>query len=228
MATGKLTWDDTGEKLYTIGCDRGVLYPQVAGAYPTGVAWNGLTKVTKSPEGADAQDLYADNQLYASIRGAERLKGSISAYYSPKEFDACDGALEIAKGVTIRQQKRAPFGLCYRTLIGNDEDGTEHGYTLHLIYNATVSPSEQEADTVNDSPEPAELSWDFDTIPVPVNSVEGAKPTALIEIDSTTTDATALKAIEDALYGTDTTEPHLPLPDEVIALINSTDTTSGT
>lgn len=224
MATGKLTWDDAGEKLYTIGCDRGVLYPQVAGAYPTGVAWNGLTKVTKSPSGADAQDFYADNILYGSLRGAERLGGTIEAYYSPEEFDACDGAKSVANGVTIHQQKRQPFGFCYRSLIGNDEDGMDHGYKLNLIYNATVSPSEQEADTINDSPEPGTLSWEFNTIPVNVTSIEGAKPTSLIEIDSTKISAAALKAIEDALYGTDTTEPHLPSPDEVIALIVAADT----
>ncbi|WP_130837526.1 hypothetical protein [Lachnoclostridium sp. Marseille-P6806] len=214
----KLVWDAVGEKRYETGTDRGVLYPQVSGAYPKGVAWSGLISVTLSPSGGDENAFYADNIKYGSIRGAEDFGGTITSYYYPDEFAACDGSTSVATGVTISQQKRTPFGMCYRSLIGNDADGIGHGYTLHLIYNATVSPSEREYQTVNDSPEGIEFSHEFSTTPVGVTKVEGAKPTALLEIDSTVVDAEKLKQLETILYGSDSADARLPLPDEVIQL----------
>ena len=220
MADILLQWDNTGEREYETGIDRGVLYPQVSGEYPKGVAWNGLTGVTESPSGAEATSIWADNIKYLNLRSAEEFGGTITAYMSPEEFDACDGEESIADGVVIGQQTRQAFGLCYRTKIGNDTDGDDYGYKLHLIYGATVTPSERAYSTVNDSPEAIELSWTFDTVPV---NVTGFKPTSIITIDSTTTDATKLAALEAILYGTPAateggtaTDARLPLPDEVI------------
>lgn len=223
----RLTWDGVGEKKFETGTDHGVLYPQVKGAYPKGVAWNGLTAVTESPSGADENAFYADNIKYGSLRGAEDFGGTIECYTFPDEWAQCDGSVEATTGVILGQQKRLPFGLVYRSLIGNDADGIDHGYKLHLIYNATVSPSERAYETVNDSPEGITFSYEFTTTPINVSSVENAKPVACITIDSTLVDATKLKALEDKLFGTDDgasgtpkgTEPMLPLPDEVIALL---------
>ncbi len=219
-----LSWDEVGERQYETGIDRGVLYPQVSGEYPKGVAWNGLTGVTESPSGAEATPIWADNIKYLNLRSAEEFGGTITAYMSPEEFDACDGEDEIAGGVTIGQQTRQAFGLCYRTKIGNDTDGEDHGYKLHLVYGATVTPSERAYATVNDSPEAIELSWTFDTVPV---NVKGFKPTSIVTIDSTTTDSAKLKALEAILYGTPAateggtaTEARLPLPDEIITLMS--------
>ena len=208
-----------------MGTDRGVVYPQSSdGTYPKGVAWNGLTAVTESPEGAEATDLWADNIKYGTLRSAETYGFTIEAYQSPEEFDACDGSVAAAPGVLIGQQSRVPFGFSYRTLLGNDTASeSDDGYKLHLIYGATASPSERAYTTVNDSPEAATLSWECDTTPV---NVTGHKPTASIVIDSTKVDPTKLKTLEDMLYGTDAgaegtpaaTEPKLPLPDEVIAI----------
>ena len=223
----KLTWDNVGEKTFETGTDRGVLYPQVSGAYPSGVAWNGLTAVTESPSGADENSFYADNIKYGSLRGSEDFGGTIECYTYPDEWLTCDGSKSPTAGVVIGQQKRLPFGLCYRTLIGNDSDGIDHGYKLHLIYNATVSPSERAYQTVNDSPEAITFSYEFTTTPINVSAIADAKPTACITIDSTAVDSTKLAALEKILYGADKdgdtaeTTARLPLPDEVINLLKA-------
>lgn len=212
-STFKLEWDKTGEKLYETGVDRGVLYPQVAGAYPKGVAWNGLLNYNASPSGAEATDLYADNIKYLSLLSAETFGFSIEAYSSPEEFDACDGTAEIAPGVSVGQQDRVPFGFSCRTVIGNDLQKNNYGYKIHLIYGAQAQPSERGYASINDSPEAITLSWECTTTPV---AVPGRKPTASIVIDSTKVDAEKLAAFEAILYGTGDTEPRLPLPAEVI------------
>ncbi len=217
----KLTWDNVGEKTYETGTDRGVLYPQKSGEYPKGVAWNGLTAVTESPSGADENSFYADNIKYGSLRGSEDFGGTIECYTYPDEWLTCDGSAAATSGVVIGQQKRLPFGLCYRTLIGNDSDGIDHGYKLHLIYNATVSPSERAYQTVNDSPEAITFSYEFTTTPINVSAIENAKPTACITIDSTVVDSAKLAKLEEALYGTADAEPYLPLPDDVITMLKS-------
>lgn len=220
----RLEWDKIGERKYETGVDRGVLYPMVSGAYGDGVAWNGLTGVTMSPSGAEPTPLFADNIKYLTLMSAEENGGTIEAYMYPDEFKACNGEATVAAGVTIGQQKRSVFGFCYRTLIGNDTDGTAHGYKLHLVYGAVVSPSEKAYTTVNDSPEAITFSWEFTTTPVMVTDHDA---TSEIVIDSTTADPTKLAALEDMLYGKNGTgtsgdngvAPRLPLPDEVIALM---------
>lgn len=213
----KITWDDTGKRLYETGTDHGVLYLLgEGGTYETGVAWNGLTAVNESPSGAEATALYADNIKYLSLMSAEEFGGTIEAYTYPDEFNQCDGNAEPQEGVIIGQQDRAIFGLSYRTLIGNDVDGQSHGYKIHLVYGAQASPSEKAYATVNDSPEAVTFSWEFTTTPV---NVTGFKPTASLVIDSTKVDPTDLQTLETALYGNDSTgTPKLPLPDEVIAM----------
>lgn len=213
----KLVWGKTGEKIYELGVDRGVLYPQdTTGAYPKGVVWNGLIAVNESPGGAEANDMYADNIKYGSIRSAETYGGTIEAYTYPDEFAVCDGSVEVYDGVTIGQQKRNPFGFSYRTMIGNDTSSEEDdGYKLHLVYNATASPSSKDYATINDSPEATTFSWEFDTTPIPVT---GHKPTATLVIDSTKVEPTKLQELEKLLYGDESTEAKLPLPDEVIAI----------
>lgn len=214
----KLVWDQTGERLYETGVDRGVLYLiDGTNKYSNGVAWNGLTAVTESPAGAEATDLYADNIKYLSMRSAETFGATVEAYTYPDEFGECDGSASLATGVTIGQQSRKTFGLCYRTVLGNDVNGNDHGYKLHLIYGCTASPSEKAYATINDSPEAITFSWELSTTPV---NVTGFKPTASITIDSTTADEDCLAALEEILYGSDTgdsggTAPRLPLPDEV-------------
>lgn len=215
----KLVWDAIGEKTYETGTDRGVLYPQSSGAYPKGVAWNGLTAVTESPSGADESAFYADNIKYGSLRGAEDFGGTIECYTYPDEWLTCDGSAEAVAGVVVGQQKRLPFGLCYRTLVGNDADGIDHGYKLHLIYNATASPSERAYQTVNDSPEAITFSYEFTTTPINITAIENAKPVACITIDSSTVDKDKLAKLEEALYGTADAEAYLPLPDDVIAML---------
>lgn len=214
----KLSWDGLGEKKYELGVDHGVLYPQVGSAYPKGVAWNGLTTVTESPEGAEANDVYADNIKYASIRSAETWKGTIEAYTYPDEFMACDGTQEIAKGVYVGQQARQPFGFCYRNDEGDDLAGNEDGHKIHIIYGCTASPSEQSHETINDSPEPQSFSWEIDSTPVPV---KGKKATATVVIDTSKVSKAAMEKLEAALYGTETTDPYLPLPDEILELVES-------
>ena len=218
----KLVWDQTGERYYETGVKMGVLYPQsTSGTYPKGVAWNGLTAVTESPSGAEATALYADDIKYLNLISAEEFGATIEAYTYPPEFGACDGSAEIATGVTIGQQKRTAFGLCYRTTLGNDTDGNDHGYKLHIIYGAMATPSEKAYATINDSPEAITFSWEVTTTPV---SVSGFKPTANLTIDSTKVDAAKLTALETILYGSDSEvskEPRLPLPDEIATLMDT-------
>ena len=214
--TKKLSWDKSGERFYETGVKNGVLYVQNAGAYPKGVAWNGLTAVTESPSGAEATPLYADDIKYLELTSEEEFGGTIEAYTYPDEFAECDGSAELAKGVKIGQQKRKAFGLVYKTTLGNDEEGNDHGYKLHLVYGCKAAPSEKAYATINDSPEAITFSWEFTTTPV---AVTGHKPTAHIEIDSTKADPTCLAALEAKLFGTETDEPQLPLPDEVKTLM---------
>ena len=224
----KLVWDQTGERLYETGTDRGVVYPQDAsGAYPQGYAWNGLTAVSESPSGAEPTDLWADNIKYLSIRSAEQFGATIEAYTYPDEFAVLDGSAELMDGVIIGQQSRKAFGFCYRTRIGNDIQFEEHGYKLHLLYGCSVSPSEKAYQTINDSPEAITFSWEMTTTPV---AVTGYKPTATLTIDSTKftgANASKLTDLEDVLYGTADSEARLPLPNEVIAILSgSTDSDS--
>ena len=214
----RLLWDQVGEHYYETGVDRGVVYPQVGGAYPKGEAWNGLTNVTLTPSGAEPTPLYANNNKYLNLMSVEELGGSIEAYTYPDAFAECNGAYELVPGVKIKQQPRKPFGFCYRTLIGNDTEGTAHGYKITLVYGCLASPSEEANNTVNDNPEAKAMSWEFSTTPV---AVEGFEPTASLEIDSTTVDAGKLKALEDVLYGSESEEARLPLPAEVADLIGN-------
>ena len=225
-----IKWDQTGEHLYETGVKQGVLYPQdSSGNYPLGVAWNGLTSVTESPEGAEKTDLYADNIKYATMRSAETFGGTIEAYTYPEEFESCDGSASLGGGqLTIGQQARETFRLCYRTEQGNDEDGAKFGYKIHLVYGCTCSPSEKAYETVNDSPDAITFSWEFDTTPV---DVTGYKQTSLLVIDSTkfvtAAEKEALAEIEQLIYGTPaTTDPvaaaipaELPDPDDILALL---------
>lgn len=215
----KLTWDQTGERFYETGVKQGVLYPQAeGGTYPKGVAWNGLTAVTESPSGAEATPLYADDIKYLNLMSAEEFGATIEAYTYPDEFAQCDGSAEIAKGVSIGQQARKAFGMSYKTTLGNDVAKNDYGYKLHLIYGALAAPSEKAYATINDSPEAITFSWEVTTTPV---SVKGFKPTANITIDSTKVDKEKLAALEAILYGGDSVEPRLPLPDEVATLMKS-------
>ena len=199
----KLKWDQIGEKKFETGVDRGVLYPGVSGTYPKGHVWNGLTTVSESPEGGDAQDFYADNIKYGSLRGAENFNGTIECYTYPDEWKACDGRKELVAGVTIAQQNRKSFGLSYRSLIGNDTDLLDYGYTIHLVYNASASPSSKSRQTVNESPEAQTFSYEFKTTPVGVTVIPDCKATSHIEIDSTKVTADQLNAIEAILYGSE-------------------------
>lgn len=217
----KLVWDKTGDRLYETGVKNGVLYIPTAGVYSKGVAWNGLTAVTESPSGAEATALYADDTKYLSLMSAEEFGATIEAYTYPDEFAACDGSAELADGVMIGQQKRSTFGLCYKTTIGNDTEGNDHGYKLHIIYGAQAKPSERAYASINDSPEAITFSWEITTTPV---NVTGAKPTASLVIDSTKADPSKLAALEDILYGKDgepASEPRLPLPDEIKTLMTA-------
>lgn len=216
----KLTWDQSGQRLYETGLDRGVLYVYDNNAYGAGVAWNGLTGVTESPSGAEKTPLYANNAKYVELMSVEEFGGTIEAYTYPDEFAACDGSASLVAGVKIGQQPRKTFGFSYRTLIGNDTEGEAHGYIIHLVYGALASPSEKAYATINDSPEAITFSWEFSTTPV---EVAGHKPTAHLEIDSTKVSAAALAAIEAKLYGGEgeTDKAGLPLPSEVLTIINS-------
>ena len=215
----KIVWDAIGEHTFETGVRNGVLYlKDTEGGYNTGVAWNGLTSVSESPEGAEPTDLYADDIKYLTLMSAENFKATIEAYTYPVEFEECDGSATIAKGVVIGQQSRKPFGLCYRTAIGNDTDGNEHGYKLHIVYGCQASPSEKQYSTINDSPEAITFSWEVNTTPV---NVTGKKPTATLIIDSTKADKAKLTALEAILYGSESTEPRLPLPDEIATLMTT-------
>lgn len=212
-----LEWDNVGDRLYETGVDRGVLYhPDGAGNYDDGFAWNGLTTVTESPSGAEANPQYADNIKYLNLYSAEEFGGTIEAYTYPDEFAENDGTARPSAGVSVGQQSRKSFGLCFRTRVGNDVDGTDHGYKLHLVYGATASPSEKAYASINDSPEAIAFSWEFATVPV---SWAGGKPTSLIVVDSTEVDAGALAALEAELYGDAGSDARLPLPDEVVTLL---------
>lgn len=220
----KLVWDKTGERLYETGVKQCVLYLPTNGVYSKGVAWNGITAVNENPSGAEATALYADDSKYLNLYSVEEFGANVEAYTYPDEFAECDGSAEIAKGVMVGQQTRKTFGLCYRTTIGNDVDGNDHGYKLHIIYGAMASPSEKAYSTINDSPEAMTFSWELTTTPV---TVTGKKPTASIVIDSTKCDPQKLAALEAILYGKDATseqandgaEPRLPMPDEIATLM---------
>lgn len=215
----KLEWDRTGERYYETGNKKGVLFLMGdSGAYEQGVVWNGLTAVTESPSGAEANDLYADDIKYASLRSAETFGGTIEAYTYPDAFAECDGSAEVKTGVYIGQQKRKAFGFSYVTSVGSDtESDFDKSYKLHIVYNATASPSEKSYQTINDSPDAITFSWEFETTPV---NVTGYKPTSVLTINSNKADKAKLKALEDKLYGTESTEATLPSPDEVIAMFN--------
>jgi len=215
----ELTWDLVGERRYETGVDRGVLYlPDAGGAYVEGHAWNGLTTVTESPSGADSNPQYADNIKYLNLLSAEQFGGTIEAFTYPDAFGQCDGTAEPQPGVAIGQQGRRQFGLAYRTKVGNDIDGTDHGYKIHLVYGALATPSDKAYGTINDSPAAIAFSWDISTTPV---AVAGYKPTALLTVDSTKVTAAKLAQLEAILYGTVADDPRLPLPDEVITLVGT-------
>lgn len=215
-----LEWADTGEKLYETGVEKVVLFPQMAGGvYGAGVAWSGVTNVSEKPTGAEATAIYADNGKYLNLISNEDLEGSIEAYMYPNEWKECDGSAEIAPGVYISQQSRKGFGLCFRSKIGNDTDGVDHGYKLHIIYGANAAPTEMAYNTINESVEPSAMSWEFKTTPV---NVDGCKPTARIVIESTKADSAKLKDLESILYGSDDKESRLPLPDEIASLMATT------
>lgn len=224
----KIVWDKTGEHYYETGVKNGVLYVQEGGKYPKGVPWNGLTAVTESPSGAEANSLYAGDIKYLNLLSTEEFGATVEAYTYPDEFAECDGSAELAPGVSIGQQKRKTFGMCYRTVLGNDVDSNNYGYKLHIIYGALAAPSEKGYTTISDSPEAITLSWELTTTPV---NVTGAKPTALLVIDSTKVDSEKLAKLEEILYGKDETtpdvgdgvDPRLPLPDEIAALFNDVD-----
>jgi hypothetical protein len=216
----KLAWDAVGSRTYETGVDRGVLYiPDGTGAYITGFAWSGLTKVTEKPTGAAATPLYADNIKYLNLISTEYFTADLAAYTYPNEFAQCDGTLQPEPGVAIGQQSRKTFGLSYRTKVGNDLVGTDAGYKLHLVYGAFAAPSQKDFATVNDNPTAIEFSWSVTTTPV---SVTGYKPTATLTIDSTKVSSTALATLEDFLYGTAGTNPSLPTPDAVLAIFAGT------
>lgn len=227
QAAGRLKWDQTGEKFYETGTDRGVVYLQSGdGTYPSGAAWNGLIGVTYSPSGAEATKLYANNNNYINLYSVEEVGGTITAYTYPDEFAGADGYADLTSGVRVGQQTRKTFGLTWRTLVGNDTEGQDHGYIIHIVYGCVVSPSERAYNSVNDSPEAVELSWEYTTTPVAVSDM---KPTSYVEIDSRTVSTEGMKAIEDKLYGTDAalggspaaTAAMLPLPDEIKQIISS-------
>lgn len=216
----KLVWDNTGERLYETGVKNGVLYTRdETGAYSKGVVWNGLTAVTESPSGAEPTALYADDTKYLNLMSAEEFGATVEAYTYPDEFAELDGTAEVAVGIRIGQQARGTFGMCYRTALGNDVKGNDYGYKLHIIYGATASPSEKAYATINDSPEAITFSWELTTTPV---NVTGHKPTATLVIDSTKVDADKLTALEEILYGSESEEARLPLPDEIIEMVSAT------
>lgn len=214
----KLAWDEIGSRYFETGVKKGVLYPAVNGTYPKGVAWNGLTAVNENPSGAEASPLYADNIKYLNLYSTEEYGATIEAYTYPDEFAQCDGSAEIATGVVIGQQKRKPFGFSYVTLLGNDTDGVDMGYKIHLVYGAMASPTDKSYSTINDSPDAVTFSWEVSTTPV---EVPGFKPTASVTIDSTKAKASELEALKDILYGTESKDPRLPLPTELLTIFST-------
>lgn len=213
----KMKWDQTGERVYETGVEQCALFPQDdTGAYPLGVAWNGISNITETPSGAEPTKLYANDKVYVTMMSAEEVGGTIEAYTYPDEFAECDGSATVVAGVRIGQQARRTFGLAYKTLIGNDVVGTKYGYKLHLVWGALASPSEKAHATVNDSPEAQTMSWEYTTTPV---DVAGYQPTASMEIDSTTVDAEKLAALEAIIYGSESEEPKLPMPEAVIEML---------
>lgn len=218
-----LVWDATSQHLYETGVDHGVLYRlDNQNAYSNAYAWNGLTAVNESPSGADETKLWADNIKYLSMRAAEEFGGTIEAYTYPDEFAECDGSKELVPGLYAGQQNRQPFGLCYRTVLGNDTQLNDYGYKLHLVYGCTCNPSEKAYATINDSPDAITFSWEFSTTPVPVTAIANVKPTASLTIDSTKVNASKLEDLEAKLYGTNSSDAYLPLPDEVITTLGLT------
>ena len=215
----KLIFDEVGKRFYETGVSKGVLFVQdEAGAYPQGVAWNGLTAVNESPSGAEANDQFADNMKYLSLTGAENFEGTIEAFYSPSEFDVCDGMIEVAEGVNAHQQNRKAFGFAYQSIIGNDIKQNDYGTKLHLWYGCKAAPTERANATVNDSPEPANPSWSITSTPV---DVPGHRPTSVLTIDSTKATPAKWQALLDIIYGTELTEPYLPTPAQVIELMKA-------
>ena len=213
----KLVFDELGKRFYETGVSNAVLFVQDDnGTYPTGVAWNGITAANESPSGAESNDQYADNIKYLSLTGAEKFEGTIEAFSSPKEFDECDGMATIAKGVTAHQQNRKSFGFAFKSILGNDVKGNEYGYKLHLWYGCKAAPSERSYATVNDSPEPQNPSWSITSTPVPI---PGHKPASVLTITSTEVEASKLAKIEEAIYGSDDANSHLPTPQEIIAML---------
>lgn len=219
MSSKKLVWDEQGKRFYETGVEKGVLYNYEEGAYKNGVAWNGLTAVTESPSGAESTPMYADNIKYLNLTSVEEFNATIEAYTYPDEFKPCIGEVEISSGVTIAQQAHKTFGLSYQTKLGNDVDGSDHGYKIHLVYGCSAKPTEKGYQTINDSPEAMTFSWELSTVPI---KVSGHKPTAILTIDSTKVTKEKMELIENALYGTDTTEPKLLTPDEVLKIIAGT------
>lgn len=216
----KLTWDQVGERTYETGVEQCALYPfdTAKNTYGSGVAWNGITKVEENPSGGEASPVYANNKKYLNLMSAEEFAATIGAYTYPDEFAECDGSKEIAPGVYAGQQSRKTFGLAYKSLKGNDTEGTDYGYKIHLVYGCLAAPSSKAYNTVNESPEAGEMSWTVSTTPV---DVPGAKPSATIVVDSTKCDKDKLKQLEDIIYGTDSAEAKLPMPNEIIELVGS-------
>ena len=213
----KLVFDELGKRFYETGVSNAVLFVQADnGTYPTGVAWNGITAANESPSGAESNDQYADNIKYLSLTGAEKFEGTIEAFSSPKEFDECDGMATIAKGVTAHQQNRKSFGFAFKSILGNDVKGNEYGYKLHLWYGCKAAPSERSHATVNDSPEPQNPSWSITSTPVPIPE---HKPASVLTITSTEVDASKLAKIEEAIYGSDSADSHLPTPQQIIEML---------
>lgn len=213
----KLVWDNVGERLYETGVKNGVLYVQENGKYPKGVVWNGLTTVTENPSGAESTSLYADDTKYLNLMSTEEFGATIEAYTYPDEFAECDGSASIVEGVYVGQQPRKTFGMCYRTTVGNDTENYAYGYKLHLIYGALAAPSQKAYATVNDSPEAITFSWEVTTTPV---NVAGHKPTATVVVDSTKVGAEKMALLEAVLYGTEEKEAYLPMPDEILTILN--------
>lgn len=221
----KLVWDQVGQRFYETGVDHCVLYPQKEGAYPLGVAWNGIISISENPSGAEDSPQYADNIKYLNLKGTEEFGATVECYTYPDEWMECDGSAEAAPGVMVMQQKRNTFGLVYRTRVGNDTSGDSLGYKLHLIYACSASPSERSYSTVNDSPEANTFSYEISTTAVPVSFTleDGTelRPTSAIVIDSTKTAKAKLTALEDTLFGTEDAEPRLPMPDEVLTMMKN-------